>query len=226
MKLLLVDTAFESCVVGLAVDEQLLERSALARRSHAKLLLPWVQELLAEAQLSLTQLDAIAFGRGPGGFTSLRLGISVVQGLAWGADLGVVPVSSLHSVAQSGLRSHAPVLVAMDARMNEVFAGRFEPRDGLMRPVGNEQVCTAQQALQMAHDGDIGLGNGFSRYAPLQSPGVFESVRDNAWPGARAIYMLACDWLEQNQALAAEQAQPVYLRDKVAKKSSEQGSAI
>ena len=121
MKLLAIETATESCSVALSVEGQVFERSIVSPRAHADLLLPWVEELLSEGKLTLKELDAIAFSRGPGSFTSLRIGIGATQGLAWGADIPVVPVSSLQSAAQASVeRGVTAAIVALDARMNEV----------------------------------------------------------------------------------------------------------
>jgi tRNA threonylcarbamoyladenosine biosynthesis protein TsaB len=220
VKLLVLDTAFEQCTVGLAVAGRVLERSEASPRGHARLLLPWVEELLGEAGVQLGQLDAIAFGRGPGSFTSLRIGIGVVQGLAWGAGLGVVPVSSLQAIAQSVQQQAGgqPVLVAMDARMDEVYAGRFTFDQGIARPAGHEQVCAPEQAADLFRAGDAAVGNGFERFAPLQQvagPGVWQPVTHAR---AAALVALAQHWLGQHQPLPAAQAQPVYLRDQVADK--------
>lgn len=222
MKLLLIDTAFESCLVGLSMDGELKQRFTLEPRAHAEHLLPWVQALLDEAGTGLNALDGIAFGRGPGGFTSLRLGISTVQGLAWGADLGVIPVSSLQLVAQSAaLGEGEQALVAMDARMGEVYTGRFAADKGLMTAHGVEAVC-APEAVETGSWGTFtGVGTGFERYAPLQHLPGLAATKPECWPNARAMLQLAEAWLGEHQALAAELAQPVYIRDKVAKKPGE-----
>ena len=132
MNILAIETATEYCSVALQAGTELLGRHQHAPREHASLLLPWVEQLLAEAQLSLNQLDAIAYGRGPGSFTSLRLGIGAVQGLAYGADLGVCGVSSLAALAQSWAAATPgqTLLVATDARMQEVYTGCYQVVDG------------------------------------------------------------------------------------------------
>ena len=221
MKLLAIETATETCSVALSVNGEILERYQHAPRQHAELLLPWVEELLLEAGLGFTSLDAIAFSRGPGSFTSLRIGIGIVQGLAWASDLPVIPVSSLAATAQSAVSEGInSALVALDARMNEVFTGRFLLDDnGIMMPVDEEKVCDPEELELPIDSGVYGVGIGFDRYDALQAmTGHLAGVRPDIWPKASAVITLAQAWLSTHEALPAEQAQPVYLRDNVAKK--------
>ncbi len=221
MKILAIETATECCSVALSIDGELRERSALAPRGHAELLLPWVSELLAEGAVSLQDLDALAFSRGPGSFTSLRIGIGVTQGLAWGAEIPVVPVSSLQSTAQvaagEGVKA---AIVALDARMNEVYSGAFRLDDQqLMQAVGKETVCAPERVAAPDDGAWSGVGNGFARYPELSALGEnLNSLHAETWPSAAAMVTLATHWMKSNKPLAAEQAQPVYLRDKVARK--------
>ena len=222
MKLLAVDTAFEACSVAVGADGDLEECYAVAPRAHARLLLPWIGELLRLRGLRLGDLDAIAFSRGPGSFTSLRIGTGVVQGLAFGAGLPVVPVSSLQATAETARRERgealSTALVAMDARMEEVFAARFEWRDGFMRPAGEERVLPPDAAAALARPGDVGVGSGFARYQALFGDAGPPERMAHSWPRAGAVLALAQDWLGRHEALPPEQAQPVYLRDRVAER--------
>lgn len=221
MKLLAIESATESCSVALSIDGVLRERAAVAPRRHAELLLPWVEELLAEADVTLGDLDALAFSRGPGSFTSLRIGIGVAQGLAWGAGLPVVPVSSLQSAAQAAVALGVEAaVVALDARMNEVYCGQFRlDEQGLMQPIVEERVCPPGD-IRLEDPGEwSGVGNGFERYPELASLGKqLHSVYADTWPQAAAMIPLAEHWMADNAMLHAAQAQPVYLRDKVANK--------
>jgi tRNA threonylcarbamoyladenosine biosynthesis protein TsaB len=221
MKILAIETASESCSVALSLDGVLRERSSLAPRGHAERLLPWVQELLAEAGIALQDLDAVAFSRGPGSFTSLRIGIGVAQGLAWGAGLPVVPVSSLRSAAQAAVAHGVQAaMVALDARMDEVFSGLYRlDEQGLMQAVGEERVC-APEALALDDPAAwAAVGNGFARYPALVSLAQdMQSVHANTWPQAAAMIPLAEHWMANHALLPAEQALPVYLRDTVADK--------
>ncbi len=225
MNLLAIETATETCSVALAVNGEVTQLYRHAPREHAELLLPWVKQLLAEAELGFAELDAIAFSRGPGSFTSLRIGIGVVQGLAWASDRPVIPVSSLAATAQTaadeGINS---ALVALDARMSEVFTGSFAVNSrGIMVPLGEERVCAPESVDILAGSGTWGVGIGFERYDGLQKlTGQLAGIRSDIWPKASTVLKLAQEWLLSNEALPAEQAQPVYLRDNVAKKKQDQ----
>ena len=217
MKLLAIETAFEACSVALAIDGECRERFEQAPRGHAERLLPWVEALLAESGLRLAELDAIAFSQGPGSFTSLRIGISVTQGLAFGAGLPVVPVSSLAATVQASGAARA--LVAMDARMGEVYAGAYEMREGIARPVVADSVLPPG-SVRIPDDGAwTAVGNGFERFEELSALAAgLKGVLPRAWPTATAVALLAADSLQHTPGLPAETAEPVYLRDKVAEK--------
>ena len=228
MHLLAIETAIEAVSVALSINGEMVERYEHAPRQHAELLLPWVEQLLAEAEIGFNALDAVAFSRGPGSFTSLRIGIGVVQGLAWASDLPVIPVSSLAATAQSafdeGIKS---ALIALDARMNEVFTGTFVANDdGIMMPVDQERVCSPAAVQAPQHADSYAVGIGFERYEELEKLSQqLAGVRADIWPRASSVITLAQHWLRSNTALPAEQAQPVYLRDNVAKKTAERNSS-
>lgn len=233
--LLAIETSSEACSVALSVGGRLYEAHELAPLRHAEILLPAVERLLAEAGVGLSALDAIAFGRGPGSFTSLRIGIGVVQGLAWAACLPVVPVSSLAALAQeaadasgdgvgNGAGNDAQgggerICVAVDARMQEVFTAEFERGPGgLLRPVGEERVCPAA-AVAAGPAPFIAAGNGFQRFAELEP--LCRAARvclPDLWPRAAVVLRLAEAWLQTHDPLPAAQAQPVYIRNNVAEK--------
>ena len=232
-----IETSSEACSVALRINTETRERFELASRRHAELILPMVLSLLAEAELAPGQLDGIAFGRGPGSFTSLRIGIGVVQGLAWGSDLPVAPVSSLAAVAQTAIdqlalgQGHEPeirrVCVAMDARLKEVYFANFEvDSHGLVNLSGGEQVCPPANVRAGARADDAAevcaAGNGFERYPELEILGTDLGLCiADCWPRASAVSRLAGKWLEHNSPLPAEQAQPVYIRNQVAVKSQD-----
>jgi tRNA threonylcarbamoyladenosine biosynthesis protein TsaB len=236
-QLLAIETSSEACSVALCVGGETVQRHQHAPLRHAELVLPAVRSLLAEAGLTLADLDAIAFGRGPGSFTSLRIGIGVVQGLAWGADLPVVPVSSLAAAAQTALADEAEanpgalsgsfgaqhILVALDARMGEVFHCAYGLGvEGMVRALGPERVSSPAAVVELTATGTLAVGNGFERYAELKSLGqTFKRLRADVLPGAAAVIALAQCWLQQNEALPAAEAQPVYVRNQVADKTAD-----
>jgi tRNA threonylcarbamoyladenosine biosynthesis protein TsaB len=225
MKLLAIETATETCSVALSVNGEVMELYEHAPRQHAELLLPWVRQLMAEAELGFASLDGIAFSRGPGSFTSLRIGIGVVQGLAWASDRPVIPVSSLAATAQSAVADGVgSALVALDARMNEVFTGIFATNErGIMVPASEEKVCAPVDVQFPSGSDAYGIGIGFDRYDVLKErSGNLAGIRPQIWPKASCVIKLAREWLRDSEALPAEQAQPVYLRDNVARKKKDQ----
>jgi len=223
-KLLAVETSTEACSVALYSDGETREFYEYAPMRHAELLLPAIQSLLDAAGLPLADLDAIAFGRGPGSFTSLRIGIGVVQGLAWGAGLPVVPVSSLAAVAQAAIAvttaEVSTICVAMDARMQEVYTANFQRGgDGFVITPSEEQVCSPG-LVSVPDDGPfLAAGNGFDRFEELRPLASRASeCHPDIWPRAGVICKLALKWLESNEPLTAGLAQPVYVRNNVASK--------
>jgi tRNA threonylcarbamoyladenosine biosynthesis protein TsaB len=223
-RILAIETSTEACSVALNAGAEVLENFELAPMKHAELLLPFVRGLLAGAGWTVGDVDVIAFGRGPGSFTSLRIGIGVVQGLAWGADVPVAPVSSLQAVAQAAFETADEagdaVLVAMDARMNEVFHAAYH-RDaaGIAQPLGEERVSDPSALSAPGTGSFIAAGNGFARYdglAPLAAAAC--SCQPDLWPRASMVLALAQHWLGGNEPLPPEQAQPVYIRNTVAEK--------
>jgi tRNA threonylcarbamoyladenosine biosynthesis protein TsaB len=230
MNLLAIDTATESCSAALLCGESLLERSELAPRRHAELILPMIDSLLSEAGLSRRQLDGIAVGRGPGAFTGVRLAISVAQGLALGLDIPVVPVSSLAALAQDVPGDAAvlaeSILAVIDARMGEIYAGVFRRReDGLVESVGEESVTSAGELILLQSSQWCVVGSGWDAYRDALSahlagpPRWAEGAR---YPQAHAIARLAQPQFAAGRGVSPEYALPVYLRDKVALTIEEQ----
>ncbi len=217
VNVLAIDTATEQCSVALSRGTQCIERCVQTPRGHAELVLPMVQELMAEAGLNFTQLNAIAFGRGPGAFTGVRIAIGVAQGLAFAADLPLLPVSDLAAVAQQAtVPAGARILVCMDARMGEVYTGLFSMgADGLVDSHGDEQVCPPERVTVPANDLTLGLGTGFHAYQTLRERYGVLTLDDHALPRARDIARLGVrDW-RAGRAVRAELAALVYLRDQV-----------
>lgn len=225
MKLLAIDTSTDACSAALWLDGEVRQRYQVAPRGHGQLILPMIESLLGEAGLALTQLDTLAFGRGPGGFTGVRIANSVIQGLAFGADLPVVPISSLAALAQGVyVEMGAPrVLAAIDARIGEVYWGAYRATEyGLVILIDQEIVCIPEDVpLPLAEDvrGWFGVGNGWHTYAQPLKARLGEMV--TAWDGqrypqAQHLAQLAADAFQRGLAVGAEQVLPVYLRDEVA----------
>lgn len=224
MKLLAIDTATEACSAAVLDGETLVERYQLAPRAHNRLILPMIEEALAECGLAKRQLDAIAFGSGPGSFTGLRIAAGVAQGLALGLDLPVLPISTLAALALDAMASEpAPsVFACIDARMDEVYWGVYVGLpDGGIRLAGNELVCAPETAPVATDMAGVGTGSGWAAHADALSGRVgsrLRAVLPDRYPRAAAIVRLGAVELRRGGGLDPAQAQPVYLRDNVARK--------
>ena len=223
MKLLALDTSSEGCSAALLINGQLTDRFELAPRGHTRLLMPMIRALLAEQGLAATDLDALAFARGPGSFTGLRIATGVVQGLAYGLGCPVVPVSSLAAVALQAARGghcadNAQVAVAFDARMDEVYLGCYQLVAGMPQALATEQVCPPDH-ISLPTAGDwFGAGSGWQFLASMpadvqQQVTVAEQVLQ---PRAAEVALLAAVAYQAGETVSAAEAQPVYLRDEVA----------
>ena len=223
MKLLALDTTAEGCSAALWTEERVFERAIRSPRGHTQHLLPMVRELVAESGIQLTELDALAFGRGPGSFTGLRIATGVVQGLAYGLDIPVVPVSSLAAVAAQAVRlgmagEGEGIAVAFDARMGEVYWNCYRVQDGQPRASAEERVCApGKVTLTETADRWVGAGSGWTLVNQLSAV-VVETVAESYadwYPQAVDIASLAiADWSEGAQVSAWEAA-PVYVRDEI-----------
>lgn len=223
MKLLALDTATEACSVALLLGDTLLARYEEPKRGHAELILPMVDELLAEAGIGLGALDCLAVGRGPGTFTGVRIGVSVAQGLAFGADRPIVPVSDLAALAQRGVQTHRAtrVLACLDARLGELYWAAFETgADGLVTALTDERVGTLATVTAPMEGEWFGVGTGWTAQpgltAHLRQGGVNLTGTDGTLrPRAHEIARLAARDFRAGRAVAPEQALPVYVRDSV-----------
>jgi tRNA threonylcarbamoyladenosine biosynthesis protein TsaB len=241
VKLLAIDTATENCSAALLINGTIHSRELETPRGHADRILTMVDDLLSEAALTLHDLDAIAFGRGPGSFTGVRLGVTVTQGLAFGAGLGVVPISDLRAVAQRAFRIDATltrVLVCNDARMSEVYWGCFERGgDGLARLEGEEHVSkpgdvslpaewlatpAGTAAIAAAGRGFLAYGEALHAAVPTAILPAVPSESTSApsllslLPHATEIALLAAPEIAAGRLISPEEALPTYLRDNVA----------
>jgi len=235
-RILAIDASTEACSVALLNDGEITDRYQLAPREHAQLLLPMVDELLAQSGLTLTQLDAIACHVGPGAFTGIRIAVSVAQGLAFSANLPTIALSTLANLACRGHHSNpfAHWCCAIDARMSEIYYAEFKVESaGLAIPTGVEVVISPLKLVQQPQltgqqPAQIGLiGNGWAAYAEqLLKKTAFSGVAEtgnllsDSLPSARFGLTMAEHKLIQKELLEPHQLQPVYLRNQVAVKKS------
>ena len=225
MKILALDTSTEACSAALLANGEVFERYRVAPREHNRLILPMIDEVLAEAGLTLPQLDALAFGRGPGAFTGVRIAVGVAQGIAFAADLPVAPVSTLAALAAEALDActDAFAFPCIDARMAEVYWAVYR-RDPelIVRLVGQEAVVAADAVEFPQEAAGAGIGSGWATYAATLGPRLgssrVSSLYTDRFPRASWIARLGAVIHRRGGSVQAEQAQPVYLRDRVAKK--------
>jgi len=223
-RILALDSATDACSVALCDGDARVSRFELAARSHTQRLLPLVDEVLTEAGLGLSELDAIAFGRGPGSFTGLRICLGMVQGLAFARDLPVIPISTLDAMAWGYYRTHPhalgqAALVTLDARMHEVYCSlvrQNEPQSELEHLMAEsvmapEQLAQQPQVLKVQDRGLLGLGSGW-HYSALQALSTAQ-VDAGLHPRAEDMLSLALTAFARGDCCAAETATPVYLRE-------------
>lgn len=228
MKILAIDTATEACSAALYIDGKISSRYQLAPREHSRLILKMIDGLLADADIAVSDLDAIAFGRGPGSFMGLRIAAGVVQGIAFAHDIPVIPISSLKAIALRAYEESdiSQVLVAIDARMDEVYWAvyRLENLNWLLD--GDEQVISPDkidltEILVQDEKNWVGAGTGWGSYADRLLPAShfqLDSVLPECLPSAEVIVKLAVEEFKAGNTVTAAEAIPVYLRNDVAKK--------
>lgn len=218
MKILAIETSTDVCSVAVLYDKEVLQRHDRVPRQHGRVILSWIESLLAEAGLTLTQLDTIAFSKGPGSFTGIRIAASVVQGLAFAADLSVVSVSSLNALAQTAYKEMScnQVLIAQDARMNEVYWGvyRLNKTNSIMEASIEDQLCYPKDiAVPEITSGWFAAGQAWNVYPELkQECQWIDRIDADLYPHARDVAKIGMDLFNKGLSLAPEAALPVYLR--------------
>ena len=221
MKLLAIDTVTEMASIALLVNDELLVDEAFVPQQHTKVILPMIQQQMATAGLTFNQLDAIAFSRGPGSFTGLRICASITQGLAIANDLPVIPVSTLAILAQGSYRidQATNVVACLDARRNEVYWGLFKQENGVMQLIGDEMVIAPEKVKTETSGPWHGVGSGFKSYAAELETNRqvhLESIEPERYPLAQdALAQAKIAWQRQ-QVVDASFAIPTYLRDNIA----------
>jgi len=218
LKLLAFDTSTELCSAALYLDGAWSVCEAMAGNRHSELLLPMIGALLSEAGLGLADLDGLAYGKGPGSFTGLRIGCGVAQGLALGVDIPVAGVATLEAMAYATGADR--IIACIDARMHEIYAAAYR-RQGEVMVEAMAPAVLKPAELTLPDAGDwLGCGTGFAAYPDLLA-GQLAKVQANLYPHARAIAQLALPVFASGQGAAADTAEPFYVRDKVAFKTCE-----
>ena len=220
MKLLALETATDRCSVAVLSGGRTIALTDDRPRVHAKRILAMIAEALDEGAVALEDLDAIAFGRGPGSFTGLRIAAGVVQGLALGARLPVVPVSTLaaHAVAAERIHGAKRSVVCVDARMEECYWAAYRTGAAGL-PVAVTDDCLIRPELRALPDGAewYGAGSGWATWPALpEGAGSLAGSDPGLLPEARDLLGMAIAELDQGRAVGAADALPVYLRDSVA----------
>lgn len=221
-KILAVDTATENCSVALMIGDDVISRCEYAPREHTTKILPMIDAVLADAGIKLKQLDALAYGRGPGSFTGVRIGIGIAQGLAFGANLPMIGVSTLAAMAQGSFRLHQAdhVLTAIDARMGELYWAQYQRKtDGDWLLLGNEQVIAPDILLanvQADTNTWLTAGTGWEAYPELLTQLPFNAQLGSVlYPDSQDMVYLAKYAFARGEIVTAEAASPIYLRDTV-----------
>jgi tRNA threonylcarbamoyladenosine biosynthesis protein TsaB len=218
MKLLAIETATTACSVALWIDGEVHEHLEPAARRQTETVMPMVETLMAQAGLSLGQLDGLAFSHGPGAFTGVRVGTSVIQGLALAADLPVSGVSTLAACAWMGagqLGDNRPLLAAFDARMGEIYLGGYQRSAGGLEQLMADCLCSPEELPAIPELAWTGVGSGGVYAEPLGQRLALADWYHDVIPQARAVAALAAPALSRGEGVPAEQAMPVYLRNRV-----------
>lgn len=222
MKVLALDTSTEYCSVALWHDGTVLERCELAGQKHSELLIGMLDALLHEAGVTLAQLDGIAFGKGPGSFTGVRIACGATQGLAFGANLPVAGVCTLEALAEASGKSR--VIAALDARMGEIYHAAYEKHRDVWTAVSEPCLCKPEGAPRVSGENWFGTGSGFAMHGKAldeRYAGQLPGIDASKVPQAAAIAALGAVQFALGNGVDAAQALPLYLRDKVALKTSE-----
>ncbi len=220
VKLLAIETSTEACSAAVHADGRICARAEFAPQRHAELILPMCEAVLAEAGLRLQDLDGLAFGRGPGAFTGVRIATGVIQGIALGTGLKVAAVSSLAALAQGIVRTRAArqVLAGMDARMGEIYVAAYAERRGVAAAASAEEIGRPADVM-LPRDGTwSGAGTAFAAYGEALRARLGDrlaAVHPESYPLAQDVAALAVEMFARGEAVEAELALPVYLRDRV-----------
>jgi tRNA threonylcarbamoyladenosine biosynthesis protein TsaB len=222
MKILAIETSTEYCSVALWQDGVVSERCELVGQKHSEVLMEMLDGLLQDVGCRMREVEGVAFGKGPGSFTGVRIACGVTQGLALGANISVVGVCTLEALAEASGKDK--VIAALDARMSEIYFAAYEKRNGEWAVVVEPCLCKAENAPDVNGEGWFGVGSGFAvSGVALQARygNQLSGVDEKAVPQASAVVRIGAREFAKDNAMDAALALPLYLRDKVALKTSE-----
>ena len=222
MNILALDTSTEHCSVALWRDGAVHERAVRAGQAHSEMLIGMADAVLTESGLRLAMLDGIAYGQGPGSFTGLRIACAVAQGLAFPSDIPLAGIGTLHAMALAC--GSAKVVCCLDARMQEIYHATYVLEGDTYIEVSPPRVCAPAAAPELTGGGWTGCGSGFAAYRDeLQQRygAALVSMDNEVYPHARDIARLAAPVFAAGHGIRAEEAAPLYIRDKVALKTAE-----
>ena len=227
MNIIALDTCTELCSVALLYQGELYQQNQMTQRGHSDMVLSMMTALFEEAGATVVDVDILAFGRGPGSFTGVRVGVGVAQGIAYARNIPVVAISTLAAVAQTAVDALNTdhIAVAMDARMGEIYCASYQRENDLVSLVDEERVCPAEQFNPYSEDKWLGVGTAWREYEePLRANFTLRQgdFFANYYPHAASIIKLAKREVEAGRTVSADKALPVYLRNNVAKKKAEQ----
>ncbi|MDH3748755.1 MAG: tRNA (adenosine(37)-N6)-threonylcarbamoyltransferase complex dimerization subunit type 1 TsaB [Gammaproteobacteria bacterium] len=222
MKLLALDTSSLACAVGVMHDDSIVSRYEEQPREHTRLLIPMIREVLAEAEVELTDLDAIVLGNGPGSFIGMRIAASVAQGLAFGAGLEIVPVSSLAVVAASAGNVGDIVVVAQDAHLQQVYLGVYEiDSQGISQEIVTERLQSQQEIAELCDlDEVVAAGSGWLEYPALLDANRkhIHAISEVLYPSTEPLLAIGAAACDAGATVPPDRVNPAYLRQKVAEK--------
>ena len=222
MRVLALETSTEYCSVALWQDGVIVERCELVGQKHSELLMAMLDGVLRDSGFRIQDMDGIAFGMGPGSFTGVRIACGVVQGLAFGANLPVAGICTLQALAEASGKEK--IIAALDARRGEIYHAAYKKHDGVWVTVGEPCLCKPEDAPALSGNDWFGAGSGFSAHGAALAEryaGQLQGVDEVAVPQAAAIAALGAAQFAQGLGKDAAEALPLYLRDKVALKTSE-----
>ncbi len=216
---LCIDSATEHCSAALLHDGKQYSKHAQSVRNHTEQILPMVDDLLTQAKITIKDLDFIAFGRGPGSFTGVRVSASIAQGLCFGANVKALPISNLALLAIEAVKKHQvfEIITMIDARMSEVYFCKYRFENNRLIELCQEQVCSPQKAIEQfdLEDGKtyVIAGTGFDAYDEFKALTLDNNVIISDVKVPNALYML--DFLDSGNLIDAIEIEPVYLRNEV-----------